>query len=212
MPKDDFVEDLKWKRRIHDVRMKEEIKDDQEFTKDMFNQALKLLKKKGGGKYDSILKGGNSLVEAIFKLFQTVWNEEKKPDSWRDTTVIQIFKGKGLKEELDNKRHIHTKNEIPKLFSHILTNTMKPKIIENMTPYQIGAIPGHRSQEHLFTLKSFVALAEDKDVAVIANLIDLVKYFDKECLIDALNELYKANVKGKVYKLVYEMNKELELL
>ena len=43
---------------------------------------------------------------------------------------------------------------------------------------------------------------------MIVNLLDLVKYFDKESLLDALDELYKANVKGKVYKLVYELNKD----
>ena len=56
---------------------------------------------------------------------------------------------------------------------------MKPMIVENMSEYQIGAIPGHRPEEHLYTLKSFVALAEKNNVAVAINLLDLVKYFDK---------------------------------
>ena len=207
-PKEDFVMDLEWKRRVHDVRMKEVLDDDLKLTKDMFNEALKLVKKKGGHKYDFILKAGNSLLEALFKLYQTVWNSEKKPDSWRDTTVIQLYKGRGLKEDLNNKRHLHTKKEVPKLFQHLVTNAMKPNIINNMSPYQIGAIPGHRSEEHLFTIKSYLALAEKNNVAVIVNLLDLVKFFDKEDLLDVLDELYKANVRGKVYKLVYELNKD----
>ena len=108
--------------------MNEVVENDLEFTKKMFNESLKVLRMKGRNKYDFILKGGNSLLEALFKLYETVWNQEKKPDSWRDTIILQIDKGKvGLKEDLNFKRHIHTKNEIQKVFSHILTNKMKPK-------------------------------------------------------------------------------------
>ena len=32
--------------------------------------------------------------------------------------------------------------------------------------------------------------------------------FDKEALSDCMNELYKSDVKGKLYKLVYELNKD----
>ena len=88
---------------------------------------------------------------------------------------------------------------------------MKPMIVGNMTEYQIGAIPGHRPEKHLYTLKSFVNLAEKNNVAVAITLLDLVKYFDKENLLDVLNELYKAKVKGKVYKLVHEMNKDTKI-
>ena len=122
-----------------------------------------------------------------------------------------MWKGKGLKEDLNSKRFLHTKDQIPKVFQHIVTNAMKPVIVKNMSKYQIGAIPGHKSEEHLFTLKSFVALAENNGVAVAINLLDLVKYFDKEYLIDAMNELHKAKVKGKVYKLVYELNKDTRI-
>ena len=33
------------------------------------------------------------------------------------------------------------------------------------------------------------------------------KYFDSEDLYDCLGELYSSNVKGKLYRLIYQMNK-----
>ena len=49
---------------------------------------------------------------------------------------------------------------------------------------------------------------EKNKEAVAIRQFDLSKFFDKESLLDCLNELYKSNVKGKTYKLIYEMNKD----
>ena len=89
----------------------------------------------------------------------------------------------------------------------MVTSAAKPIIVENMPPNQIGAVSGHRAQEHLFTIKSFIALKEKEKEAVAITLLDLVKYFYSEVLIDAMNELHKEKVKGKLYNLIYELNR-----
>ena len=81
-PKDDFDKDLKLKRMVHDVRMKEAYNEDYELTEEMFADVLKKLRRKCGGKYKFILQSGNSLKSALFKLYKVVWETEQKPDSW----------------------------------------------------------------------------------------------------------------------------------
>ena len=137
-----------------------------------------------------------------------MWTTERKPDSWRDTVIIQSYKGKKDRKDLDNVRNLHTKSEIQKVFSHIVTSEIKPIITDNLTEYQIGAIPGHKPEEHLFTLKSVLALKEKNGEAIGIEFLDLSKYFDKENLVDVLAELKKANVDDKHYNLVYELNKD----
>ena len=44
--------------------------------------------------------------------------------------------------------------KIPKAFEHIVVMKTKPKIINGCSKFQIGAIPSHQSQEHLFSLES----------------------------------------------------------
>ena len=101
---------------------------------------------------------------------------------------------------LKGKRYIHLKKEVPKFFEHIVTSAAKPKIVENMSPFQIGAVPGHRSQEHLFSVKSVIAMLEEHDEAGAIQLFDLVAFFDCEMLEDVLGELYsKSQIKGKLY-------------
>ena len=76
----------------------EVIENDEEFSNDLFEKSLELLKKKAGEKYKFILKSGQAFKSALFNLFKYIWEKEKKPDSWRKTTLIQLFKGQGLRE------------------------------------------------------------------------------------------------------------------
>ena len=100
------------------------------------------------------------------------------------------------------------KEDIPKSFEQIVVTKMKPAIIKNVSKFQIGAIPGHRSSEHLFTLKSVIALYMNFNIPLIMQFYDIKKYFDSESLRDAMNSMYHCGIKGKLYRLLYELNKE----
>ena len=208
-PKIEFEEDLRWKDEVHKVRMKEIIEDDVNFSNEPFLNSLQSIKKKGGDKYKFIVRAGQAYLAALFKLYKIVWKKEKKPDSWKNTVLIQLEKkGKKDKTDLDSRRHIHTKEEPQKFFSKIVTDVLKPNLFKELSPFQIGAVSGHRSQEHLFVIKSFVTMVERFNEAVAIQQFDYMKMFDKEALPDCMNELYKLNVKGKLFKLVYELNKD----
>ena len=56
------------------------------------------------------------MKEILFTLFSLIWSTEVKPEQWRKTTIIQLFKGKGERDEFGNQRNIHTKMDIPKFF------------------------------------------------------------------------------------------------
>ena len=73
--------------------------------------------------------------------------------------LIQLFKGKGSKEDLEFYRFIHTKEWFPKIFEALVVDKMKPKLIKKMSIYQI-AKAGHRPQEHIFVAKGIIALSK----------------------------------------------------
>ena len=60
-------------------------------------------------------------------------------------------------------------------------------------------------------MKSILALKEKDKEAIGIELLDLVKFFDRESLVDAMDELHKSEVTGKVYKLIFEMNKNTRI-
>ena len=100
------------------------------------------------------------------------------------------------------------KDEFQKFFGHLVLSASKNTLMSNMSKFQIGTKPGHRAQEHIFAIKSVMSLSELYDKPIILNLYDISKFFDSECLSDCMNELYKSNLKGKLYRLIYQLNKE----
>ena len=143
-PSKEYERDVELKSIVHEKRMNEQLENDVEFTEEIFEDTLKLLHKKGE-KYNFIVKAGKSLHNALFKLFNVVWTFQKKPDSWRDSVVIQLDKKKNESTELEKKRHIHTKEQIPKFFGNIVANQIKPILAKNTSPFQIGGMPGHKN-------------------------------------------------------------------
>ena len=211
-PRDDFKEVLENKSNLHEIRMNELIPEEEvELTPSMFDDALARLKEKHPGKYDFILKGGDSLKRALYNLFKTVWSTEEIPNLWKKTNIVQLFKGKGNRNELQNYRNIHTKVDTRKLFGDIVTFEMKQKVEGNISKFQIGAMAGHRAQEHIFTIKSIIGFYNKASKGIILSLYDISKYFDRENLRDCMGELYKADVKGKIYRLIFNLNKDTEV-
>ena len=213
-PKPDFEEDILAKEFIHTIRMNDRSCDDsnlEELTEVRFLKTYNILIKRKGAKYNFIMKGGKSLKTALFNLCKVVWRTEKQPDRWSQSTLIQLYKGKGHRGILDNQRHIHLKDEFPKFFGHLVVSASKDKLISNMTKFQIGTKPGHRAQEHLYVLKSVIALYLQYNKAIILSMWDVSKFFDREALSDCMNEVYKNEVRGKLYRLLFEMNKNTKI-
>ena len=120
-----------------------------------------------------MLNAGQSFQLAIFRMFKHVWNIEKRPKQWKFTEIIQLFKGKGESDDLSNYRHIHLKDYLPKAFETGLVDRSKNKIMEACSKFQIGAMSGHQSQEHLYTLKSTISLYTMLDIALIIQFYDI---------------------------------------
>ena len=149
---------------------KEDVEEVNELTHDDFSRLMKHLEKKNKSKYKFILNAGESFKKCLFKVFKITWETETKPWQWENIIAHQLFKGVGEKSKLNNHRFIHTKQENPKAFEHIIINKAKQKIVEGCSKYQIGAIPKHQSQEHLFTLKSVMIWYEMLKMSLHATI------------------------------------------
>ena len=158
-----------------------------------------------------ILKGVVAYTNALFKLYKTVWDSEKFPEEWRKTLIVQLSKGKVDPADLDGKRNIHLKVDTYKHFGQLVMNKIKSDLYKIMYKYKLGTKPGHRSQEHIYVIKSLVNFSQYCASGVITTFYDISKFFDRENIFDVMGEAFKAGVKGKTYRLLFEMNKETKI-
>ena len=124
---------------------------------------------------------------------------------------MQLYKGKGDFCDYNNQRNIHTKEDQPKLFEGIVVDRSKPKMVKHCSKFQIGGIPGHRPQEHLFVIKSVIGLYLYLNIPLLLQLWDVSKYFDKEVLRDAMDTLHDAGIRGKLYRLWFMLNNDTQI-
>ena len=87
----------------------------------------------------------------------------------------------------------------------------KKIIIKNMTKFQTGTKTGHRAQEHLFTLKSVIALYLKHDMPMLVQLYDISKFFDRESLRDGMHSIYNCGIQRKLYRLIFTMDKDTKI-
>ena len=57
--------------------------------------------------------------EIIHQLFQEIFMSEKIPEQWKQTTIINLYIGKGDSELLTNYRGITLSSNLRKMFEHI---------------------------------------------------------------------------------------------
>ena len=80
-----------------------------------------------------------------------------------------------------------------------------------MPKFQIACVPGHRASEHLFVIKSVFLYYQTKNKGLILSSFDIMTFFDSENIYDCMNELYNSKVTGKVYRLLFEMNRNVSI-
>ena len=138
--------------------MNEKVPEDiEELPEESFMKTLDAIRKKPGNKYQFITESGGSLKAALLNLFKIIWKSEIIPLSWHESTVTQIYKGRGLLNDLSSMRNIHSRDIFAKFFCQIVLNHAKDNLFNNMSKYQIACKPGHRPSEHLYALKSVFA-------------------------------------------------------
>ena len=103
----------------------------------------------------------NALLSAYVKLFNLVLKTGIFPSEWCEGLITPIFKSDN-KLDCNNYRGISVSSCLGKFFCIILNERLYTFISDNNTlhPSQIGFLPGHRTADHILTLKALI----DKNV------------------------------------------------
>ena len=119
-----------------------------------------------------------------------------------------IFKGgNGRKHILSDNRFVHSKFWFPRTVEGLVViGGLKEPLVEGSSIYQIGGQPGHRSEEHVFVLKSVIARYRTQGKHIILQASDISKFFDKEMVEDAIKTCYKRGADAKACRIWYKLN------
>jgi len=108
-PRVGYEGDIISKQLVHQIRITEVLDN---YIDETFENSINVLKLKNPAKYPLVIKGGTALKKAIFNLCSKEWRTELIPEKWEETTLVQLYKGKGPRSNLNNMRHIHIKDDL----------------------------------------------------------------------------------------------------
>ena len=199
------------KEKLHEIRMKEDTKEEFEIGKEECEVVMKRFKAKETKSYDLLLKADKDYQESLLGLCRRMINEESFPEEFQETVLQMIWKGKGPAEVLKNSRFIHLKSFLPRACEALVVERMKPAILAASSPYQVGGQPGHSTSEHIFVIMSMMAQAKTTGKGFIFSLVDLVSFFDREQILDVMDCLDEAGVSRKAAKCWFKLNQNTRI-
>ena len=170
---------------------------------DFYKKVIKRIKDKNKNLFKLFNKSGATYKAAVFTLMKRFIEKEEVPKAYDHTSLTQIWKKKGSALSLNNMRFIHMKCWRAKLLEALVTEKMKPQIVEATPNIQIGGMPQSQSVEHLVTLKTWMKQIEENNTEGVVSFYDMAKFFDKESLLDCMDTLNKkANIDAKSYRML----------
>ena len=211
-PREKDLEEIKAKEDRHEKIMKKDDKEGWELDHTLFSKVLEKIKTKNKNYFRFLNNAGIAYKEAMFQYMSKMIKTENIPKCYLNTSLFQIWKGKGSALDLNQMRFIHMRSWRSKLIEALVTEKMKPKIVKATPNIQIGGMPKASSSEHLLVLKTWMKLKEDNKEGGIFNTYDMEKFFDKESLTDCMDSLsQEAKVDNKSYRLWYKLNQNAKI-
>ena len=158
-----------------------------------------------------LIHAGTSLKQSLLKMINALWMAEELPDSLKELNVKSMYKGKGSTSDLKNQRGIFLGNEILKFYEKLISRRITPKIEENISECQAGGRPSRNIADQIFILRSIWNHHSFLNRGLYLQFLDLIKAFDKMILKAVMLDLWKCDVKGRIWRNIYKINKTATL-
>ena len=203
----------------HNQRMKIKTYENEEindvYTIEELETVIKSLKKNKSPGPDEIMNeliinAGNNLRENILKMLNTFWTREQIPDELYKIKIKSIYKGKGETAELSNQRGLFMGSIILKLHEKMMLQKGGDKLDEGISKYQAGGRKNHGIDEQVFILRAVIEYYKYLKAILYIETFDLEKCFDKMVLLNIMNDLWRKDIRGRIYKNIYNVNSYAE--
>ena len=153
-----------------------------DITEEEIQNAIKKMKNKKAPGFDSITieaikAGGVKMVDALHKIFNTIWKIEKTPMDFSRMVVTPIHK-KGDVLIRKNYRAIALLSIPGKIFLRVLMERMKEKVTSKLSESQYGFRPGRGTVDAIFILRQIIEKAKEKNIPIHFHFIDFKAAFD----------------------------------
>ena len=142
-------------------------------------------------------------------MFNRILNEGEIPSQWEEMRIKSIYKNKGSRKELKNRRGIFITNILSKMFERVVMAEVNRTIKHEETQY--GARKGRSSKDNWLVIMALIEENRRRGEATWFVFVDAVKCFDKLWLEDCLVNLSSAGIREKEVEIIGLLNKNARI-
>ena len=116
-------------------------------------------------------------IEWLTTLFNKIWQTQRMPQEWRESTLVHLYKNKGDIQNCSNYRGIKLMSHTMKLWERIIEHRLWLEV--SVSQNQFGFMPGRSTMEAIHLLRVLIEMfrARKRDMHTI--FIDLDKAYDR---------------------------------
>ncbi|KAK3097138.1 hypothetical protein FSP39_006717 [Pinctada imbricata] len=154
----------------------------------------------------------NIFMPLYVKLFNLILNTGKIPKAWGYGIIHPIYKKKGDPKNPESYRPITLTSALGKVFTSIIDTRLRnfANSQETISMAQAGFRKGFSTTDNIFCLYSFIQLYLNCGKKLFCTFIDFKKAFDTVWRIGLWRKLQNTNIKGKIFKVIYNMYKDIK--
>ena len=134
MEREDAIKDI----IIKSGMSAKEVTDDSELSWEDFRGVLVKVELGNKSLYRDVPKAGWLFKRAYFDFLNKIYVTENIPVKFQSTELMQLFKNKGSRNELENNRFIHLKQHGPKILERMIMTKMDRRMSAATPEFQIG--------------------------------------------------------------------------
>ena len=152
---------------------------------------------------EMVKAGGVAMLDLLTDMINLIIKEERIPDDWNHSTIINCFKGKGNATICGNYRGLKLLEHAMKVLERIIETIIRKQVdIDSM---QFGFMPGRSTTDAIFILRQMQEKHHSKRKTMYAAFVDLEKAFDRVPCKVLWWSLRKLGVEEWVIRLVQAM-------
>lgn len=181
-------------------------------TGDEIKRVVKKLKNGKSAGYDGILNEYikytlDDMLPIYLTFFNIILDTGMIPENWGKGIMIPIFKNKGSKLDPSSYRGITLNSCLSKTFSAIINDRLNrfSDEIDLITGAQAGFRKGFSTVDNIFVLYAIISLYFSFGKQLFCAFVDFKSAFDTVWRLGLWQKLQRANVQGKVFRVIYNM-------
>ena len=180
--------------------------------KDIEEGYKKLKRKKAedfdGWKNELILAGGTEMKISLKHMCNKIFKDLITPEQWDHVIVKSIYKNKGAKLEMENRRGIFLTMILSKFFENMILRNDTSR----MYPWQNGGGKRRSDIDNSLIINAIIDNNRRLNKKTYFIFADAVKCFDNLWLQDCLIDLCDLGMREREIALIYQLNKKIKVI